>query len=274
MFIQKLIQQSLIFGIILSSLVFWGCPDDNPTIPEPGLFELNFRTTVSGQSFDKEVVYENIQGRKYYLDRFDLYISNIILIDGEGNEELLSDVELFDMTEPGANKTDHGDGVFKAFQVDAGTYKGVRFSIGVPDSLNLLDPATYGENHPLSTFNNMHWSWAAGYRFMVLEGKIDSSLTADGSAIAKPLVYHTGLNSLYRTVEYALPEHSFIIGEKEELQFIIEIDLNRFFYTQTDTLDMVDQNITHTMPEGSEEYQIAKTITDNMVNTALYKVPF
>ena len=264
----------LLLGALISGLLFMGCPDEKPPVPGPGIFELNFQPKVSGQTFEKEIVYENIQGRKYYLNRFHLYVSNITLIDEQGREEVLSETELFDMTRPGAGKNTHGEGVFRTYPVAAGKYKGIRFSIGVPEALNLADPAVYADTHPLSTFNNMHWSWASGYRFMVLEGKIDSSLNADGLAIERPLAYHTGLGSLYRTVEYTLPAHAFTVNAEQELQFIIELDINRFFYNAADTLDMVNRNISHTMPEGSEAYEIAKTITDNLVKTAMYKVPF
>jgi hypothetical protein len=274
MYAMRSIRYSLLMGALFSALVFMGCPDEPPVLPASGIFELNIRPTVSGQTFEKEIVYENINGRKYYLDRFDMYISDITLIDEQGGEKVISEIELFDLTSPGAGKNTHGEGVYRQYEVESGKYKGIRFSIGVPETMNLADPASYAETHPLSTFNNMHWSWAAGYRFMVVEGRIDSSLTADGTAIARPLVYHTGLGALYRTIEYTSPEHAFTVGGDGELQFVIEMDVNRLFYNATDTLDMVNQNITHTMPMGSEEYKIAETLTNNLVNTALYKVPF
>lgn len=271
---MKPIRYSLLLGSVFSAVFFMGCPDEEPVLPESGIFELNFQPKISGQTFEKEIVYENIEGRKFYLDRLDVYISNITLIDEQGGEKVIAEIELFDMTEPGAGKNTHGEGVYRQYKVEAGKYKGIRFSVGVPEAMNLADPASYPETSPLSTFNNMHWSWAAGYRFMVVEGRIDSSLTADGLEIAKPLVYHTGLGALYRTVEYTLPEHGFTIGGDGESQFVIEMDINRFFYNDTDTLDMVNQNISHTMPMGSEEFGIAKTITDNLVGQALYKAPF
>ena len=75
-------------------------------------------------------------------------------------------------------------------------------------------------------------------------------------------------------MDYTASEHAFEVESNEELQFELEMDLNRLFYTNTDTINMVEQFLTHTMPVGSEAFQLAEKITDNLVNNAVYKVPF
>ncbi len=266
--------------IILALFAFTGgCDTDSNDTPEPleqgkGVFELNITTRVSGQSFGPEIVFKNINNRSYYITRFDMYISDITLIEENGNERVLSSLELFDLTNPGLTKIAHGDGTFVQFEVPAKRYKGVKFSIGVPDSLNHADPSSFPPDHPLSTLTAMHWNWATGYRFIVLEGKIDSSLNADGMAFEKDIVYHTGLDTLYRTMSYTDDEHAFTVPQDDELQFVVEMDLNRLFYNDQDTINMVQDNITHTMPPGSDKFKLAEKITNNLVNNALFKVPF
>ncbi len=273
---KQLINIFLVIGLFL---FVGGCDENSGDTPEPvdegtGIFELNITTRVSGESFVPEVVYKNIQGRSYFINRFDMYISNVTLIDEMGNEEVLSTVELFDLTNPGLTKIAHGEGTFVQYEVPAKKYQGVKFSIGVPDSLNHADPSDFPPDHPLNTLSTMHWSWATGYRFMVIEGKIDSSVTADGNSFDRDLVYHTGLDTLYRELSFTKDEHSFTVPKDEELQFIVELDLNRLFYTESDTIDMVNENITHTMPPGSKEYRLAEKITNNLVEEAIFKVPF
>lgn len=47
----------------------------------------------------------------------------------------------------------------------------VTIALGVDSSLNHLDPSTYSTSHPLAPKSpSMHWGWAAGYRFVALEG--------------------------------------------------------------------------------------------------------
>jgi len=266
--------------IILALIAFaGGCDTDSEDTIEPieqgtGIFELNITTRVSGQSFGPEIVFKNINDRSYYITRFDMYISDITLIEENGNERVLSSVELFDLTNPGLTKVAHGDGTFVQFEVPAKRYKGVKFSIGVPDSLNNANPSSFPPDHPLGTLTAMHWSWATGYRFMVLEGKIDSSLNADGLAFEKDIVYHTGLDTLYRTMSYTEDEHAFTVPQNDELQFVVEMDLNRLFYNDQDTINMVQDNITHSMPPGSDKFKLAEKITNNLVSNALFKVPF
>jgi hypothetical protein len=52
-----------------------------------------------------------------------------------------------------------------------GNYKGFKFDIGLEPSINNGDPEQWGQGHPLNPLvNQMHWTWATGYIFMVVEG--------------------------------------------------------------------------------------------------------
>lgn len=267
-----------LFSWILVSLTlsgFLGCKEeDTPEVSGTGIFELNLVSRVSGSPFYKEVVFENVNGRSFYVERFQLYLSDIALINQDGTERLLSEIELMDLTEPGSNKIQHGEGTYRQYEVPTGDYAGVKFGIGVKPELNHEDPAGFPQDHPLHVFNQMNWNWASGYRFVVIEGRIDSSANKEGASFEHPFVYHTGLDTLYRPMVYDQPDHRFTVMPGEEAQFVLELDLNRLFYNATDTLDMVADNISHTMPPGSPEYFIAKFITDNLANNALFKLGF
>lgn len=50
------------------------------------------------------------------------------------------------------------------------------FNIGVASDLNHADPSVWETSHPLAPkIPSMHWGWAAGYRFVALEGMIDKN---------------------------------------------------------------------------------------------------
>lgn len=54
----------------------------------------------------------------------------------------------------------------------------ITFSVGVPQALNHLDPASYPPNHPLAPQNPaMQWGWSAGYRFAAIEGYAGTNLS-------------------------------------------------------------------------------------------------
>ncbi len=57
------------------------------------------------------------------------------------------------------------------------TVEAIKFSIGVEQSYNHLDPASYPMSHPLAPKSpSMHWGWSAGYRFVAMEGKSGASM--------------------------------------------------------------------------------------------------
>ncbi len=250
---------------------------ENPT--DAGAFELNLRPTVGGQDFIAGRPYQNIQGRTYQFDEFKMYVSNIRLVKENGEEYPLADVELFDLARETVTRgVNHGAGTFSIFEgVPAGKYAGVIFGIGVPENMN-TNPADYSTDHPLSVNTSMYWSWRTGYKFIALEGRIDSSLEKSGADLGRRLVYHTGRdsvnspNQIYREVSFLRSQDAFTIESGRELQFIIEMDINRFFYNAKDTIDMAVENFTHSVP--GEQYNLSVRITDNLVTGALFKLPF
>ena len=263
---------------LLISFSLPSCDDNNNDNPSPqvegdGIFEFNVRTRVDGESFVPGVVYKSVQNRDFFVNRLKIYFSDITLIDDQNQEIVLSEIELFDLTQAGVQKIFHGEGSYKQFEVPAKNYKGVRFGIGVAKRFNHMDPAEFAPEHPLSVFNEMHWNWAAGYRFMVFEGKIDSSLTADGAELAKDFVYHIGLDTLYREIEIMDSDLAFSIPKGDELQYVIEFDLNRMFFREGDTLNILENPTTHSVPPGSNDFNTAKKLIDNLVDNSLFKVP-
>lgn len=258
--------------IIISSLfMFSGCNPDTPKA-DPGSFELNIRPTVGGQEFLAGRPYEDITGRIYKLDRLDLYISEITLVKENGDELLLSEVALYDLATGGPSR--HGSGAYTTFEeVPSGNYSGVKFGIGVPDRLN-TEPANYPIDHPLSVNNAMYWSWKTGYKFIAMEGLADGSLAKDGVRLDLPLVYHTGQDSvgsaqsLYRKLSYVGGQYRFSVKPDEELQFVVELDINRMFYNQQDTIDISQSNRSHSVP--GVEWELSRKITDNLAEGALF----
>ena len=104
-----------------------------------------------------------IQGEDFYYERIQYYLSEFVLIHDGGVETSLGDlVFLVD--------SDHGDTYDLGYHESITDIEQIRFSIGVPENLNHLDPSAYDLNHPLAHQNpSMHWGWTAGYRFLCLD---------------------------------------------------------------------------------------------------------
>ncbi len=126
------------------------------------------------------------------ITRAEFYISEIELHhSGNTSTPLADQYLLVDASDP-LVEFDLGDWAVDAIQ-------GVTLHLGVPSSVNHLDPTTYPAGHPLAPQNpTMHWGWAAGYRFMCIEGKVDNN--TDGVP-ESTFEYHNLGDALYKTVE-------------------------------------------------------------------------
>ena len=111
----------------------------------------------------------NNLGNGFDVNRLEYYISEILLVHDGGTETMVPDTWLLvDATTP--------------LEVALGSYmitnlEAIKFGIGVNSDANHLDPSLYDMTHPLAPKSpSMHWGWAAGYRFVAMEGKSGTSL--------------------------------------------------------------------------------------------------
>lgn len=60
---------------------------------------------------------------------------------------------------------------FRLDDAPAGTFRSLRFEVGLDEADNNADPALRPADHPLNpNLNGLHWSWQGGYIFLALEG--------------------------------------------------------------------------------------------------------
>jgi hypothetical protein len=95
--------------------------------------------------------------------RVQYYISEIVITHDGGMETKIKDIWV--LVDAG-QETTVSLGSFDINQVEK-----FKFHIGVDEDHNHGDPSAYQGGHPLAPkFPSMHWGWAAGYRFIALEG--------------------------------------------------------------------------------------------------------
>lgn len=114
------------------------------------------------------VGYNNL-GNQFKLYRLEYYIDQIVIEHANGSSDSVSSTFLVNAFAPATMN-------LGSYNVDS--IQGIRFAIGVRQSLNHLDPATYPPQHPLAPKNpSMHWGWSAGYRFLAAEGNSGPNLS-------------------------------------------------------------------------------------------------
>lgn len=115
--------------------------------------------------------YVNGSGETFSVLKFEYYISNISLVRND-NSILTLPVKYYLIDKAGSV------GNIKSIaNVPAGSYKGIRYLVGV-DSAKTVQGAQTGELDPSL---GMVWDWNTGYIFMKLEGKCNVAGTPDSS---------------------------------------------------------------------------------------------
>jgi hypothetical protein len=245
------------FIILLSvmTLTVVGCKKEQPKVETPvqqGTLEVKFISTINryrnplvlGEAFSIG------QGnRKAVIDEFKHYVSSLVAVKENGETVALNEVALVDFAQ--SNKTSHGEGITFSMKLPVGKYKGIRFRMGLDSLTNHSDPAKYGTGHPLSTSTGMHWTWKSGYKFTVLEGKVDASATG-GQQPTTPFSYHTGTDELAFTQDFTnSTDHAFEVKKDDFTHFIVEWRADQIFTNGGDDyIDVRDPNnlFTHSFP--------------------------
>ncbi len=120
----------------------------------------------------------------------------------------------------------------------------LQFNLGLNDSLNNIDPTTVETTHPLTTYNNMWWSWATKFIFYKLEGKFDNN--NDNTPDAN-MLYHVGGSAYNKPVELS---KSITITKGDTTYYEIDLDIYKIL-TKT-------ENLTHTMDNPTVAAKIAQ----------------
>ena len=124
---------------------------------------LNISHKLGDADFAMNQAAKNNMDHDFKITRLEYYISEISLVHDGGNETLIED--LWVLANAGT-KTEVELGEHDIISVEK-----LRLHIGVDSDHNHLDPSGWPNDHPLApVWPSMHWGWAAGYRFVALEG--------------------------------------------------------------------------------------------------------
>lgn len=137
-----------------------------------------------------QTVFSIWNGKKVILTRAEFYLSKMAIVKQDSSRVQLTDMFIL----ANANfPTEYDMGTWNTSMAQS-----VVLNVGVNPEHNHLDPGLYPQTHPLAYKNpSMHWGWQSGYRFMVVEGKIDNN--GDGVP-ESPFEVHSFDDILYKSV--------------------------------------------------------------------------
>lgn len=164
------------------SLLFISCDKDqpapNPPVPAPtypaGKISMYWEHWWGNMPFSMEADLLTSANDTLYFERAKYYITNIELV--KTNDSVYVEPESYRLM----NLAEANSLIFNLSKVPTGTYKAIRFMMGVDSARNMSGAQTGA----LDPANGMFWSWSTGYIHFKLEGKYGLA--------RQPFAYHIG----------------------------------------------------------------------------------
>ena len=191
-----------------------------------------------------KTTHQTPDSRNYNFSKLKIYFSGFRIYDHSGNPTLLKDVVLVKNTEDGFS-----------FQFPNGNYHKLTFGFGLDSTLNSSDPTVFDATHPLSLEQDMYWGMIK-YRFLVLEGSVDSSSSKTNSPNT-PYSMHLGTDSIYQQITFI---EQLIQGSNIE----ITLDLDQVFKHAADPYNPIDFSNQSTTSEIPKTIEISRNFVNGI----------
>ncbi len=224
--------------LLLIGAAFFSCKKDDPGKPLTTV-NLRFKAVYDGQPF---MTYQNYTYPDNQLIRFlsfNYFISNVALLPADGSGEVsLADVGFVDFSDNTTLEEAETPVVFTREKVPAGTYKGLKISIGVPAELNNADAGNLSPDNPLKkNFVTHFWSDWKSFIFMKSEGVYD--LDGDGtfSANDRGFEHHAGTDAVYQSFTIL---KSLEISAEKPFDLNLVTDVLKIYVRDGNYLDLAD----------------------------------
>lgn len=219
---------------------FAACKVDPPIPPaeEPGPPTGTLRLTMipewEGEPLQFYTEYRNVSDYRTTVEVLKMYWSDVRLIDGLESTPV-STVELFNL---------QSGPLTREWKVAPGTWTGLRTGLGVPEVLNHSNPADYNAGHPMSINNSMHWGWAAGYIFVMFDGRYDPDPASTAPLENYAYSIHTGMDTCYTEMDL-LPVLPITVVEDSITTLVVHVAVDEFFHSNFGTIDLATEYSSH-----------------------------
>lgn len=166
---------------LLAAVAVVAACDDDPTEPAaPIAVTVDFAALINGAAFTCGDTYSSVGVANTTITPVDyrFYVHDVTLVAADGTEEVVeldqdgtwqrANVALLDF-ENGSGPCVNGTSPMNTSvrgTVPAGSYTGLRFTLGVPEDLNHADQTTAAA--PLD-LTSLFWSWNGGYKFLRID---------------------------------------------------------------------------------------------------------
>ncbi len=214
--------------IIISGLLMAAsCGKEPPPPIDTAAINLSFRATYGDETLVLNQQNYDYEGKAVRFSKVNFYLANLAAVNDDGETEL-SEIRFIDLTLTHNTAIDAAKGTVISFsRVPVGTYKFLKFGIGVPADLNKTNPSDYSTSHPLGADNSgEYWEAWNSYIFAKIEGQYDEDGSGDFDGNDISFAYHTGIDRVYQEIELD-NNLNLVAGETTNLDF--ELDIRQLF---------------------------------------------
>lgn len=194
-------KKTILFTVALAALIIISCSksEDDPApitgtnpVSTTGNVMMHFHSSWGMDDFHLDSIYSlastisGVPARQIKFTTANMYVSGFSFDSTVNNTYLL--------ISPASM-------MYSIGTMSPGTFTNLSFNVGIDSLTNHADPTT--AQAPLNEMG-MHWNWntSAGYKFVKLEGQVDTSSTGMAGEW-KGFAYHVATDPMLRNVSYA-----------------------------------------------------------------------
>lgn len=232
-----------LFAFVLWMLpLLWlqGCTED--AMPERTDYVISFEHKVGSAPLVLGNTYSTAQGQAFTVQDFRYYVSNLVLENSKTGRRHVVPNSYHLIVDDG-----NGGGEIRLMGVPTDAYDTFRFSWGIDPVKN----TSLDNSGDLDPSNEMAWNWNTGYKFILLEGRLQPS--------ARGLVYHIGFDHNYKEFALSLPSDAGL-DRKTVVGVLFEVNLLHMFSGR----HVIDITTHNNVMGGPVADQIAQNIHDGL----------
>ena len=190
---KKVLLSALVLGLGLIS-----CKKETtePEVEESAKVKIMLEHQFNGEPLDFETDYINANGDTIILSELKYFLSNLVLMDNDGNEQAVE--ESYYLVELGA---DNNINNIEINGLKEGSYTSFKLGLGVDSVANHSTADAKGDLDPNGA-DQMIWSWSTGYKFVRCEGDFK------GADSTGSFVFHIGKDENYKTFHFGAASHT------------------------------------------------------------------
>lgn len=161
---------------------------------------------LNSEKFENQVNTTNDLGNDFMVDRLEYYLSGFSIVHDGGVVTEVEDLYVLVSLLESSDAT-----IIELGEYAINNLEAIRFHFGVDQEANHADPALWHPSHALAPkFPSMHWGWAAGYRFIALEGK-------SGPSLDQELQFHCIGDEFYSELEFE-------VSMNDQSEYVVVLD--------------------------------------------------